>query len=294
MECDKYGDCQWRACPVELEDLIKAAEEEEGVEIDPDFAKAAYYFRGYGCKLSHSSLEELEKIMRCELDDRLSGVIKGSVLLYLGEYDDYAIWGELEEEKEYKWGCNFSDIDIIVPKLVEDNVVLYTRSWEKALFIWLAFEGELSLYYREYYQHEILRKKAELCEDPALRELYLRAARNAEISRWTVDEYKYKVVLRGDSAYRFAKAMLNLCNFYRSSWPFRGSHTERHCKLAESMRHLAEKAVSPLISEHLRQYWKIKADMNGAVLYPVAFLVEALETGEDHYHWEFKVYKKRE
>ncbi len=275
VKCD--WNCYWYTCyGRKLKDLIRTAEEYEGVAIDPEFAIAAYRYGSY-CKLSYHTLEELEKIMRCELDNWLINIVGGYVPLYLGKYIE-TIWDT--EEGEYRWGCSFGDASTVVPHLIEDGVELYTRSWRNALFIWLAFEGELSLHYREYYEYKIIEKKAEACKDPALRELFLRAVRDAKIFRRVVEEYKYKVTLRGDSAYRFAKAMINLCHFYRSHPTYGGSRTEEHCSQAEKLRHLAEKAEPPLISEHLRQYWQLKAAQYGDAIYPTTVRIEALETGE--------------
>ncbi|RFA97290.1 hypothetical protein [Pyrobaculum aerophilum] len=55
--------------------------------------------------------------------------------------------------------------------------------------------------------------------------------------------------------------------------------TTVHCQLAKSMAHLAEGVEPPLISEHLRQYWRIAAAQEGHVLYFVRPIIEALETG---------------
>lgn len=69
--------------------------------------------------------------------------------------------------------------------------------------------------------------------------------------------------------------------------------TAMHCQLAESMAHLAEGVEPPLISEHLRQYWRVAAAQEGHVLYFVKPIIEALETGYD-LHWPLIRPYKRE
>ena len=280
-ECYSYNRCGWFACSVKPEVLFKAAEEEGGIKIDPDFAKFAYDVIWGVDIITPRLLEALEKATRCEFGDKLSDVIRGSVVIYLKEPD------ETSENR-----CYFSETDAVVPRLIEDGVELYTKSWQNALFLWLAFDGELSLHYRLYYYHEILRKRAEACDDPVVRELYQRAIKLAEVSRRVIDECGFKVTLRGDALHRFARAMINFCHFYRSTSVYTWVNAPTHCRLAESMRHLAEKAEPPLISEHLRQYWRLKAAQEGYALYRVNERVEALETGESLYPPEIKL--KRE
>ncbi|MEM1890345.1 MAG: hypothetical protein QW680_09810 [Pyrobaculum sp.] len=303
IKCDEYENCAWRPCTRDLKDLIEAAKDYED-KINPDFAKAvifhanykpaSYYKRseyvyvGNECKLSSRTETELEKIIRCELDKKwLYYVLGGYLWPRLGRYDD--VGGDYYDITlglmiEYRWVCYPHYNSVIVPYLIEDDVLeIYTRSWDKALFLWLAFEGELGLHYREEYEYVLFQKKAEEYKDsPKLYEYYLKMAKEAKASGRILEEYKFKVTLRGNSAYRFAKAMLNLCNYYLNHPIYRGHIAEAHCIVAKSLRHLAEKAEPPLISEHLRQFWRIEAEKYGDVLYPVNSIIEALETGEYH------------
>lgn len=190
-------------------------------------------------------------------------------------------------------GCKLSSS----PSYVElrpagDGVEAFTMNWRAAIFLWMAFDGVLELYYDGR-------------------------------------RYGYKVTFKGDSARRFAKAMLNLCSYYsrhavkpseeeyqevlrrlkeaeeeceRSGGSFKACRkwrelrfkkmeiefnleswqdAETHCQVAESIAHLAEGAEPPLISEHLRQFWLVTARMRGFAIFYVTPMIEVLETGQE-------------
>ncbi|MEM4438965.1 MAG: hypothetical protein QW680_10110 [Pyrobaculum sp.] len=163
--------CIWDLCTVKLDELVRAAEE-GGVKIDPDFAKAVYN-HAVGYKAASRIFEVLEKTLTCQRDFTTSfyETYRGLVYVRLKPWG----WGERCGPMD---GCKLSSS----PSYVElrpagDGVEAFTMNWRAAIFLWMAFDGVLELYYDGR-------------------------------------RYGYKVTFKGDSARRFAKAMLNLCSYY--------------------------------------------------------------------------------